>query len=137
MYLDYSTGYWVEDNDFGHEGEEETGVGIIVNQSGREANEIYRNRFTNLTQGISAQECNTGVTEGLQILCNEYDGCSADIAVLVEGSSDPAGIFESQGIIDDTITGPAGNQFSWTGPHGVPTDIIPKENRFAICSCLN
>jgi len=123
MYLDYSTGYWVEDNDFGHEGEEETGVGIIVNQSGREANEIYRNRFTNLTQGISAQECNTGVTEGLQILCNEYDGCSADIAVLVEGSSDPAGIFESQGIIDDTITGPAGNQFSWTGPHGVPTDI--------------
>ena len=84
MYLNHSTGYWVEDNDYLHNGQTPIGVGLIVHHSGSSPNEVYRNRFTILTLGISAQEqnCNLGFPpQGLQIKCNDFDVCTSDILV--------------------------------------------------------
>lgn len=118
MYLNTSTGYHVEDNDFYSEGSTPIGVGLIVNNSGTYANEIYRNRFTNLAQGISAQENNGTVFSqtGLQILCNDFDICSADILVpkpKVAGY----GLAPNQGSLSSNPENMAGNLF-----------YIPSEN---------
>ncbi|MDP3013492.1 MAG: NosD domain-containing protein, partial [Candidatus Subteraquimicrobiales bacterium] len=86
LYLDASTGYWIEDNDFlhEHEGEIQKGIGLIVNNSGSAPNEIYRNRFENLQMGISAQGRNRHpvANQGLQILCNDFTVCQADLLVV-------------------------------------------------------
>jgi hypothetical protein len=112
LYLNTSTGYWVEDNDFLHEGDTQTGVGLIVNSSGSLANEIYNNRFSNLAQGISAQQQNSSINDpevGLQILCNDFDFCKADI--LVPQPKPGHGIAPSQGSDSNQPTDMAGNLF--------------------------
>jgi hypothetical protein len=45
LYLDECDGYWVEDNEFRHDVSSRKGIGVIVNNSGTDPNEIYRNRF--------------------------------------------------------------------------------------------
>jgi hypothetical protein len=110
MYLDHSTGYWVEDNDFLHEGDSIVGIGLIVHHSGTAANEVYRNRFLNLTQGISAQEQNKGTRTGLQIRCNDFDECDADILVPLV-SSQGYGIASNQGSNSTLPQNMAGNLF--------------------------
>lgn len=85
LYLDNCTGYTIEENTFVHSGEPRMGVGLIVNNSGGAPNEIYRNWFTGLQQGVSAQEINRNFNaippQGLQILCCEFEDCDADILV--------------------------------------------------------
>jgi len=110
MYLDHSTGYWVEDNDYIHEGENRLGIGLIVHHSGTAANEIYRNRFINLTQGISAQEQNKGLRTGLQIKCNDFDECDADILVPMV-TTEGYGIASNQGSNSTLPQNMAGNLF--------------------------
>ncbi len=84
MYLDVCTGYWVEDNHFIGQGASWIGIGLIVNNSGTAPNEIYRNWFENLQKGISAQGVNRHprLNQGLQILCNEFINCGADLLIL-------------------------------------------------------
>jgi hypothetical protein len=114
MYLNVSTGYWVEDNDFYHEGLNSTGVGIIVHNSGVKSNEIYNNRFSNLSLGISAQEQNCelpgGPPRGLQILCNDFDVCAADVLVPRPRNS-TWGIAANQGSDSQNPADMAGNLF--------------------------
>jgi hypothetical protein len=83
LYLDNSTGYTIEENNFYSSMASPTGIGVIVHNSGTAANEIYRNWFTNLDQGISAQELNRNpfLSQGLQILCCEFETCNFDILV--------------------------------------------------------
>jgi hypothetical protein len=116
MYLNNSTGYWVEDNDYYHEGPTQVGIGIIVHNSGAVPNEIYNNRFTNLTMGVSAQENNgTPFTSGLQILCNDFISCAADI--LVPRPRQPNwGIAPSQGANSTDPVHMAGNLFHIPSP---------------------
>jgi hypothetical protein len=112
MYLNSSTGYTVEDNEYRHEGSGQVGVGIIVSNSGTTPNEIYRNQFYNLTQGISAQENNGNpfVTTGLQILCNDFDICTADVLVPRPRTAG-WGIAGNQGSNSSNPTDMAGNLF--------------------------
>jgi hypothetical protein len=117
MYLNNSTGYWVEDNDYYHEGPTQVGIGIIVHNSGAVPNEIYNNRFTNLTMGVSAQENNGNMftTAGLQILCNDFVQCAADILV-PRPSTYGWGIAGNQGANSLDPTHMAGNLFHIPSP---------------------
>ncbi|MDP2423042.1 MAG: T9SS type A sorting domain-containing protein, partial [Bacteroidales bacterium] len=113
MYLDYCTGYWIEDNDFKHDGTTPKGIGLIVNNSGTDPNEIYRNRFEKLEMGISAQGINrnpaTGV--GLQILCNDFIVCNADILIVNSDYLSNRGIAANQGAGLPQPQAMAGNLF--------------------------
>ncbi len=123
VYLKECSGYKVEENNFSttHNGH----AGIIVDNSGKNANEIYNNTFDNLAIGTQAQGINAAgvwiiskssnpedieikVGQGLQFLCNQYFNISsADIAVT------SGRIAQNQGYCyDNNPTLPAGNKFS-------------------------
>jgi hypothetical protein len=114
MYLDNCTGYTIEENIFEHNGESRLGVGLIVNNSGGAPNEIYRNWFTGLQQGVSAQEVNrsfnTVPPPGLQILCCDFNDCDADI-LIPRSTLRQWGIAPNQGSNSDDPTDMAGNLF--------------------------
>ena len=72
IYSESSTGYKIEGNDFyttytanpnGF-----NSLGIIINNSGTDANSIYRNTFDKLTVGVGSATNNNS----LQVLCNEF-----------------------------------------------------------------
>ncbi len=113
MYLDGCTGYWVEDNEFRHEGTSATGIGLVINNSGTAPNEVYRNRFIKLEQGISAQGINkdTYSNSGLQILCNDYINTGADILVPNTLEERGLGIAAHQGANSQNPQHMAGNLF--------------------------
>jgi hypothetical protein len=92
IYLHKCSGYKVEENNFSttHNGR----AGIIVDNSGINANEIYNNTFDNLAIGTQAQGVNAAgvwivskssnledieinVGQGLQFLCNQYFNVSS------------------------------------------------------------
>lgn len=121
LYLDNCTGYWVEENTFKHVSDTTTkGIGIVVNNSGTDPNEIYRNTFISLEQGISAQEQNRSSRDGLQILCNDFDECLADVFV-PESIYEGKGIAPNQGSNDTVADAMAGNLFYIEG-------IIPDDD---------
>jgi len=110
LYLDACTGYSVQENTFeGHySGNNTYETGIIINNSGTAPNEIYNNTFTNLQNGITAQDDN----RGLVCKCNDYAGVKTDQSVLITGgSSNTIGIalYQGDGL---SVSGPAGNTFS-------------------------
>ncbi len=125
VYLKECSGYKVEENNFSttHDGH----AGIIVDNSGTKANEIYNNTFDKLAIGTQAQGINAAggviiskssnpehieinVGQGLQFLCNQYFNIStADIAVT------SGRIAQNQGYCRDNNPAlPAGNKFSHT-----------------------
>ena len=113
LYLDASTGYWIEENSFEYDLDPPKGVGIVVANSGGDQNEIYRNNFVSLEQGISCQEQNrsSSITDqGLQILCNDFDDCTADIAV-PEPQRTGLGVKYYQGVNGTDPEDMAGNMF--------------------------
>jgi hypothetical protein len=113
LYLDNCTAYTIEENSFTSSAASPTGVGLIVHNSGYDANEIYRNWFTNLEMGISAQELNRsilGPPTGLQIRCCEFEDCEADILV-PRPQSKFWGIAPSQGANSLDPEDMAGNLF--------------------------
>ncbi len=127
MYLDECTDYWIEGNECSpqvfHSG---TCIGIVVNESGREPNVIYRNTFDYLDYSILAQGVNRDSRngEGLVCKCNIFSNAGYDIAVTDtdQGESTEFGIAQYQGSSVAQPDAPAGNCFSWTGP-GTNTDI--------------
>ncbi|MEZ5195877.1 MAG: right-handed parallel beta-helix repeat-containing protein [Bacteroidales bacterium] len=60
IYLDECTGYTIEENEIIEEGNET--IGIVVNQSGGDLNEIYLNRFIDTKFGILTQNENRAPT---------------------------------------------------------------------------
>ncbi len=102
-YLDGCTGYQTEGNTFHSSDLSEKGVGIIVNNSGGNSNEIYRNSYSLNEMGISAQgnnrNTNTIQGEGLQLRCNQFIGAAGDICVPNPDMSIYTGIAKYQGNI--------------------------------------
>jgi uncharacterized protein YcfL len=122
LYLDNCTGYWIEENTFNNptppifQRPNEV-IGITVNNSGDEANEIYRNTFDGMDIGILAQNSNRDANGdlGLVIKCNDFgpnlDNLEYDIAVTAYQGWPNAGIKRDQGD-DFDPSAPAGNMFS-------------------------
>ena len=125
LYLDASTAYQVEENEFYSDYYPQYGntysrsYGLVVNNSGPENNFIYNNTFHNLGWATQAQGQNRGVGDpapGLQYKCNLFVDNWQDISVTWDGPPNLMnGIAENQGSAADTITAPAGNRFSRIG----------------------
>jgi len=136
LYLDWCTGYQVEENFFytfldDSQKEDLLGVGIVVNNSGTDNNEIYNNTFDGLYAGIIAQEVNRNEEGdlGLQIKCNNLDNNIFDIAV-TQTSSGNKGIAKDQGSDANDATAPASNQFTYIAPEQDPE---PEGNYYNVC----
>jgi subtilisin family serine protease len=116
LYLDCCNAYQVEENEF--DGYNPIGsyqgikVGLVVNNSGPYANEVYRNDFSYLDYGIIAMNDNKRDSVGLCIECNNFAYCDYDISVVVDPSSNGWGIASNQGSRDTIPTAPAGNIFT-------------------------
>jgi photosystem II stability/assembly factor-like uncharacterized protein len=137
LYLDESTGYWVEDNLFERCGgcDDPTGIGIIVNESGRDPNQIYLNVFNYVENAINVQGKNRNgksPKEGLVLRCNDYHETVADETIIWEPifiHSD-AGIAGSQGQGTLNITDMAGNIFHYDYVPGNYDDLDNEANFF-------
>lgn len=133
LYLDYCDGYQVEDNIFQRSAFttnfDNKPIGITINNSGEQDNEIYNNTFTNLYIGTLAQNRNRSVDgySGLQIICNDYTSCDYDICVTAFESGDQSGIKENQGSQGTDPTSPANNTFSYKGTHTTSDYNIDEE----------
>ncbi|OYT12614.1 MAG: hypothetical protein B6I19_09480 [Bacteroidetes bacterium 4572_114] len=116
LYLDECTGYQVEENLFENNNPTTVyGNGLVINNSGTDANQIYRNTFKGLDYGIIAQNKNrhsSGLT-GLCIKCNDFDNCNNDIVITTDmGDENPElGIAASQGASSSNPEDMAGNLF--------------------------
>lgn len=118
LYLDHCTLYKVEEDSLRLTGAGTTysntkTVGIVVDNSGRDANEIYNNYFNGVTFGIIAQNLNREIndTTGLCIKCNDFSNTAYDIIVNQEFNYPDWGIARNQGW-KQSQTDPAGNTFS-------------------------
>jgi hypothetical protein len=120
LYLDACTDYWVEDNTFekcstcNHP----TGIGIIVNESGGDPNEIYLNEFDYVEYAINVQGENRDATnpaQGLVIRCNEYTNTLKDETIIWDEPriTNMAGIADEQGSFSLNIEEMAGNIFHY------------------------
>ena len=118
LYLDNCTGYTIEENIFSSDTgmSQSTTLGMVINNSGEETNEVYNNIFSDLTYGLIAQHDNRGIDKhtGLKIKCNDFsDVVLTDIGVTKESwYNGITGISNHQGS-DVDVTSPAGNTFSW------------------------
>jgi hypothetical protein len=112
------TGYKVENNTFQDFQGGLYGRGIVVQDSGTNPNEIYRNTFTSLAQGIVTQGVNAkyfgdnhpdnDLDVGLKILCNTFDQPVRNHDIYLASGS----ISDDQGNCFGQTTDPAGNLFS-------------------------
>nr|NQU93945.1 hypothetical protein [Bacteroidota bacterium] len=140
LYLDECTQYWVEDNEFEASSgrPSQTGIGIYVNESGAQANEIYLNSFDNvefavITLGINRTNRISG--EGLVIRCNDYNNTLMDETIVYDGVDDPPpsneGIALHQGSNTTNILDMAGNLFYYnTSTSGDYDDLNNESNLF-------
>ena len=86
LYLDNCTGYHIEENNFykqstpEQEGKRQVD-GILVNNSGGQANSLYRNAFTNLSHGIYVMGSNSGSRSGLVMTCGAFSHNRYDIYI--------------------------------------------------------
>jgi len=118
LYLNNSTAYHVEDNDFiGPSPTQKGAIGIYVNNSGTSWNQVYNNRFENLKQATMAYGVNRNDAEeiGLCFKCNDYQYNSVDILVNGKPYVENHGIARYQGSFSPCDTCPAGNTFSGAG----------------------
>ena len=95
--LDNCTGYHVEENNFHKQSvpvqsERRRVDGIVVNNSNGQPNELYRNMFTHLSDGIYVMGNNSSSRSGLVMTCNTFSSDRYDIFV-----SAGATVWQSQG----------------------------------------
>jgi len=120
IYIDEQTDkYQIEGNTFLAEGGSQiTKYGIVVNHNGAMAKELYRNNFVNLENAVQSINLNrntsNGNTNGLQILCNNFNNIKTDIYVTSEADDTYTnwGIAAYQG----SPSSPASNLFSTNTP---------------------
>lgn len=128
VYMHHCENYELEENDFSspiaHNNE-----GMVINDCGPHANEIYRNSFNSLGFGIIVMGDNWDeALFGLQMKCNEFGNTSKnkmDIAL----TGDDVTINQLQGS-SGSITAPAGNRFSHDG--GTTTSDFYIQPGFAV-----
>ena len=124
LYLEYGTGYSIEENDFSSDVTDIDILGIQIFNSSSAYNEIYNNTFDNLLTGISAAGINRDEDgNGLCIKCNDFEDCVTDVYVYPGGmpSGSTIGIATDQGELGSTAppgvdpnTMAAGNTFTAT-----------------------
>jgi len=89
--------------------------GIVVDNSGTDPNEIYKNIFDTLEVAINAQNLNkssSGDSTGLVLKCNQYRNNSYDELVSRKDTTITGGIAIKQGAGKNKLLDPAGNIFS-------------------------
>jgi hypothetical protein len=114
LYMQSSTAYTVEDNVFTSNESTPTGIGLYINNSGTDNNEVYSNDFSNLQNSIIAQDINrNGNIGGLVIKCNTFTNTVSDIAVSTRLPfwTSNYGIAKNQGANSTDPTLMAGNLF--------------------------
>lgn len=115
--IEHASGYKVEGNLFVNLTDSDVAFGVIAQWTGNEQNQIYRNRYENMSvsnasvgyngNGISLE----GASSGLQWLCNEYVSSQfADQYIYDAGIYDPTagGVRLQQGNLSQST----GNQYS-------------------------
>jgi len=117
LYLNNSTDFHIEENNFWADGNSTENYGLIVYNSGSSPNLIYNNTFQGLYYSTSAQGENSNKTtgEGLQFKCNQYQNNIVDITVFDDNVFPGFGIAEHQGKTPDNnadYTSLAGNIFT-------------------------
>jgi len=130
LYLDHSTAYKVEDNNFYHNGENAMGLGLVVNESGGDPNIIYRNYFLRLECGMDLQGENRAKDGiGLELKCNEYSRTLMDKIVTWDDLfvTSTAGIAKDQGSSSSSPEDMAGNLFYVPGPSNNDFDDVLNE----------
>ncbi|MCD4735974.1 MAG: hypothetical protein K8R53_08020, partial [Bacteroidales bacterium] len=138
IYMDGCTRYTIEENDLYRSinGGPDV-IGMIINNSGGEPNEIYRNNFSYIDYGIVAQNQNRNPdnNEGLLLHCNSFSNYPyRDISVTFEGPNlyEADGIANHQGSSDPLPENMAGNLFFI--PYGQPVidfdDMYNEANDF-------
>jgi hypothetical protein len=114
LFLDVCDAYNVKENVFNDATGSAADVdyGIIVSNTGANANVLKQNTFSNVAFGIQAQEANSN----LQLKCNKFTAASinsADVKIL--GDQMPGSIAQQQGgCIPGDATALPGNEFSHT-----------------------
>ncbi|MFH0895987.1 MAG: C25 family cysteine peptidase [Bacteroidota bacterium] len=103
IFIQNSKRYFVSENDFTMQN-----LSLVIDNSGTQANEIYRNYVHHGNIGIQAQGINGNTTGGLQLKCNNFYGTNA-VNFGITGNIAPV-----QGYCSDAAT-PAGNRFSQQG----------------------
>ena len=118
LYLDESTDYWVEDNLFERTSgyHNKVGIGIIVNNSGGDPNEIYLNKFNYVENAINVQGENRDGKDfetGLVLKCNDYNYTKFDETIIWEGPAiqNTSGMASKQGIESTNAEDMASNIF--------------------------
>ena len=138
IYLDHCSSYTVQENRFistynpTQSGSFNNTIGIIVNHSGTDVNEIYNNNFHKVVFGIIAQNQNRDSysSNGLCIKCNDFDTTKYDVIVnKMEGGNPDWGIAINQGW-NLNPTDPAGNTFSKN--HNNPSCYTDIDNEDAV-----
>jgi photosystem II stability/assembly factor-like uncharacterized protein len=118
LYLDNCTHYTIEQNDFYAPSSTLLALaGMVINNSGSDANEVYNNYFHNFPAAMLAQHDNWGGTpmKGLSIKCNDFNNCMQDIAITESYNyTGKTGISAYQGANVDNKS-LAGNTFSHKG----------------------
>ena len=117
------SGFSIEENEFSSVSPTINRWGIVTDNSGAAANQIYKNTFTGLNVGNFASGNNYDQTQpslaGLSYFCNENYSITDFDFYVSNSSSANSGIRSSQG----TTSYPAQNVFSKTGPSGTFTDF--------------
>ncbi|RLD42818.1 MAG: hypothetical protein DRI86_11020 [Bacteroidetes bacterium] len=130
IYVDGGMGFKVEDNQLDISGSMAGTIGIIVNGTGANENQIYRNTLTGFNVAIQPQNENFGFNSegnniGLHLFCNTFSGFYDAWVGKSSGYNGAVGIAADQQMSDivanHQTTLPAGNQFSTA-------------NRFANCN---
>ena len=123
LYLNDCSGYHVENNEFYELNSNPVTIGLIVNNSGTDNNEIYRNTFHNLKFATLSQNKNRNYDPplhlgGLCYKCNKFitdyltEPNQIDFAITYDGQfTDTTGIAKNQGTYLNSTFGPVGNMF--------------------------
>ncbi|MDY0103087.1 MAG: T9SS type A sorting domain-containing protein [Lentimicrobium sp.] len=121
LYMDASTAFAIEENDFHSAGTIREGNGLIINEAGSDNNEVYNNWFRNLQYGSIAQGYNRqsgGSIDGLCYKCNDFINNGTDIRISPRNSFQVTamdGIAYHQGAnVPGSYRAPAGNTFTTT-----------------------
>jgi hypothetical protein len=118
LYLNNSFSYHIEANQFmGPSSSQLGGIGVYVNNSGTDWNQVYNNSMSYLNYGTIAygKNRNSNGSLGLCIECNDFDNNKYDI--VVNGKPNIGqGIAYNQGYMGANDTLPAGNTFTRNFP---------------------
>ncbi|MDD4603964.1 MAG: T9SS type A sorting domain-containing protein [Bacteroidales bacterium] len=146
MYLDNCTLYHIEGNTFQSTVAVPTTIGLVVNNSGTDANVIYRNTFLDLKYNTVAQDVNrnSSSTTGLCYVCNSFKTPLATpsyntVAIVVThtGNYSPSyGIARYQNAVFGGITVPAFNRFYNASVPAIPQYYDIFNNCYSIDSYL-